>query len=429
VSVPAAQARTKLVLGGSAILLVIGVIVAATSSGGGEPRLLLPGSGRLTWTGDPLSYVPSRASEFTARATAGSGYVLFAKSPGGAVATAARVARFRPLIDAAASGTGIDPKLLEGVVFLESAGDPNALAGSDAADAAGLTQILAQTGQSLLGMHIDLSRSRALTARIDAAFSAGKRALVARLQRRRARIDDRFDPRKALAATIRYLEIARRDLGGRLDLAIVSYHMGIGNLQHVLSLYNGRQPVPYVQLFFDAHGAAYNLLSALGDDSALYWWRVLGAVQIMQLYRSDLPALRRLAGLETAGPSSAKVLHPPGQPAIGIVASLPADPSPYGLSYGPGLTGTLRAPALDVLAELGVRVHRTWGGRARLTVTRVGGYTFSIARRYASLRQAEAFQAVLDRLQALNLIAWARTPATIDVTVASGASSYLVHGP
>lgn len=423
----------KLVLAGSAILLLVGVIVAATGGHSVKPRLALPGSGRLTWSGDPFAYVPSRSSEFTARATSGSGYVLFAKSPGGAVATAARVARYRPLIDAAVKGTGIDPNLLEGLVFLESAGNPNALAGTDAADAAGLTQILAQTGQSLLRMHIDLAQSRLLTTKIDAAFSAGKTGLLARLQHQRAQIDDRFVPSKAIAATVRYLQIARRDLGGRLDLAIVSYHMGIGNLQHVLRLYDGGQPVPYVQLYFDTapdnHGSAYTLLSGLGDDSSLYWWRVLGAAEIMQLYRTDRPALIRLAKLETSARSSAKVLHPPGVTPSGPLLPLPGDPSRYSLAYGRGVAGELRPAALDTLAVLGTLVKRYWNGRAPLTVASVGDYSFSISRSYARLAQAEAFQTVLDRMQSLNLIAWSRSSQTIDVTVSSDAASYLIHGP
>ncbi len=429
-TVRSAQSRTQLVLAVSALLLLIGIVVAATSGpAASEPRLRLPGSGRLTWSGNPLAYVPARADEFTARATSGSGYVLFAKSPGGAVATAARMAKYRPLISAAVQGTGIDPNLLEGLVFLESAGNPNALAGTDAADAAGLTQILAQTGQSLLHMHIDLAQSRALTSRIDKAFAEGKSGLVARLQTQRAAIDDRFNPNRALAATVTYLELARRDLGGRLDLAIVAYHMGIGNLQHVLRLYNGGQAVPYVQLFFDSHGAANNFLSALGDDSSLYWWRVLGAAQIMQLWRTDRPALRHLAALETSAKSSANVLHPPGQPPTGPLLPLPSDPARFSLRYGRGVAGELRPAALDVLAELGVRVKRSWAGRAPLTVASVGNYTFSILRGYARPAQAQAFQTVLDRLQALNLIAWSRSATTIDITVSSSASSYLIHGP
>ena len=47
------------------------------------------------------------------------------------------------------------------------------------------------------------------------------------------------------------------------------------------------------------------------------------------------------------------------------------------------------------------------------------GYAFDIERRYRSRRQALAFQFMLDRLQALNMIAWAREPDAIHVTVAA----------
>jgi hypothetical protein len=50
------------------------------------------------------------------------------------------------------------------------------------------------------------------------------------------------------------------------------------------------------------------------------------------------------------------------------------------------------------------------------------GFTFDILRSYRDRRSAEAFQFMLDRLQALNLIAWVREPAAIHVTVSSDAS-------
>jgi hypothetical protein len=61
--------------------------------------------------------------------------------------------------------------------------------------------------------------------------------------------------------------------------------------------------------------------------------------------------------------------------------------------------------------------------------TAAGGWSFTIARRYASGKQALAFQAMLDRLQSLNLIAWERFPSEIEVTVASGAAAAIVDGP
>ncbi len=58
-----------------------------------------------------------------------------------------------------------------------------------------------------------------------------------------------------------------------------------------------------------------------------------------------------------------------------------------------------------------------------------GGWSFTIARHYVDRAQAAAFQAMLDRLQALDLIAWERFPSEIEITVASDASHALVHGP
>jgi Transglycosylase SLT domain len=456
------------------IALVVGVIVALTDNG--PPPLPLPGIGRPARPGDPFAYIPGRQADFVTRATAGNVHVLFVKSPGGALATAARVAALRGLIDAASAGTGIDPDTLEGIVFLESAGDPNAIAGADPSAAAGLTQIVAQTGQSLLGMHINLARSRQLTAAIDRAYALGQPSAIAHLQRERAAIDDRFDPRKALAATVRYLELARAHFG-RSDLAVVSYHMGIGNLENVLSAYDGGHRVPYVQLFFDAapdnHRAAYQLLSGFGDDSWTYYWRVRAAEQIMRLYRTDPATLRRLATLQTDAGSAALVLHPPGAGssfadpdsldaayAQHVILPLPANPSALGLAYDPsmgslaprlGFTNALyrglRGPALDLLIELAGRVRSLWHGTRPLIVTSTvedrryqqlegindpptaAGWSFTIARRYASEAQALAFQAMLDRLQALNLIAWQRNPSEIEVTVASDAGRAIVDGP
>ncbi len=57
------------------------------------------------------------------------------------------------------------------------------------------------------------------------------------------------------------------------------------------------------------------------------------------------------------------------------------------------------------------------------------GWSFTISRHYVKRAQAAAFQAMLDRLQALNVIAWERFPSEIEVTVAPDASQVLVHGP
>jgi hypothetical protein len=451
-----------------------GALVALTTPGA-SPRLPPAGIRQPLSGGDPFAYNPGRSSDFSARAIAGEAHPLFALSPGGVVATAARVAAWRRLIDAATAGTSIDPRVLEGIVFLESAGRSQVIAGDDPAAAAGLTQIVAQTGRALLGMHIDLSSSRRLTRAIERAQALGQVGRAARLEAARARADDRFDPARALAAAVRYLQLARAHFG-REDLAVESYHMGIGNLQSVLDAYDGGRPVPYVQLYFDTapdhHAGAYALLSSFGDDSWTYWWRVLAAVEIMRLYRFDRPALERLVALQTDAASAAEVLHPPDRTAAfadpGAVAKayadrtlvpLPRNAAALGLSYSPAfvtlarrlgspaaLYRGLRRPALDLLVELAARVRTLAGGAQPLIVTgavvderdqrRLGiddppaaaGWSFELARSYVSRRQRAALQAMLDRLQSLNLIAWERYPGEIEVTVASDADRVIAHG-
>jgi hypothetical protein len=241
------------------VLIAIAIAGAISAIGGGSlPKPPPAGPAQLAGGGDPFGYVSSREASYVARATAGNAHVLFVKSPGGVVATAARVASYRRLIDQAAAGSGIDPNLLEGLTFVESAGQPQVIAGSDPAAAAGLTQILAQTGQGLLGMHIDLAKSRKLTGQIDSVAAGSRTGTLAPLLARRAAVDDRFNPAKELAATVRYLKLAQRRFG-RQDLAVESYHMGMGNLDQVLADYNGGHPVSYAQLYFDSspdrHGA------------------------------------------------------------------------------------------------------------------------------------------------------------------------------
>jgi hypothetical protein len=167
------------------------------------------------------------------------------------------------------------------------------------------------------------------------------------------------------------------------------------------------------------------------------------------------------------------VLHPPDPAdtfadpqqldiayANGLIRRLPSNPRALGLEYDPAMGALahrfrvssalyrgLRAPALELLVELAGWVRALSGGVAPLIVTSTvidqryqgalgiddptsaEGWSFTIARRYLSEAQALAFQAMLDRLQALNVIAWERYPAEIEVTVASDAARVLDHGP
>jgi hypothetical protein len=478
VDATAPRRRRRLLTLVAALVVAGGAAALAVTLLGGSSQRPLVAAGQPARTLDPLAYRPELDADLTRRATAGYSHVLYAKSPGGVLATARRTAAWRPQVERAAarSDGGVDADTLEAIVFLESGGRPDVIAGGPGAPAgaaSGLTQIVAETGQSLLGMRVDLARSRRLTRRARREAARHHPRAAATALRVRRRIDQRFDPAAALAGAVRYLNFARERLG-RDDLAVVSYHMGIGNLQAVLRRYGGGQP-SYVRVFFDStplrHAAAWRLLSSFGDDSSTYWWRVLAAKEIMRLYRHDPAELNRLDELQTNKASAEEVLHPQlstevfADPAAvsaarqaGKLAPLPArlgfridrrmgELAPR-LGQRPELYRALRPAALAVagwMAPTVARISRvatplimTSAVRDQryqdlLTVRNVEatsgyslhttGYAFDVLRRYRSKPQAVAFQFALDRLQALNLIAWVREPAAIHVTAASDAAT------
>ena len=467
------------------LLAAVAAVLAVLTSGGQRERKLVPGAGRNEDSFDPLAFREGMSASFERRAAAGMAHVLYAKSPGGAAATARRAAVWRPQVESAARRFRLDPDMLEAIVFLESAGRPNALAGHHLEAAAGLTQILAETAVNLLDMRVDLSASRRLTRRIARAAGRGDRRAIRRLLAARRRADERFDPAKALAGTGRYLSLARARFG-RDDLAVASYHMGIGNLEGALRSFAGEQADPieevvesngltYARLYFDStpllHSDAHQRLARLGDDSSTYFWRVLAARQILRLYRQAPAELDRLERLHAAKGSSEEVLHPPGStpildgpgelerarrdrrlialpPSLGA-GSIAVDPrlGEFAGRVGrkPALYRALRPEALAILLYIGTGVRAVSGDaplsvtsavrdRAyqRLLVERNGeatrgyslhttGYAFDILRSYRSRRQARAFQFWLDRLQAMNLIAWVREPTAIHITVSKDA--------
>jgi hypothetical protein len=438
---------------------------------------------------DPYAFDPARSDEFVRRATAGNAHLLYTLSPGGAAATAARTARWRPLIDSTARTAGVSPDTLEGLVFLESAGRPDAVTPAGLDGAVGLTQILAETARNLLGMHVDVAASKLATRRIARARRRGNAKRVAALERRRAQVDQRFDPRAELAGTARYLALARQRFG-REDLAFVSYHMGMGNLEGVLRAYAGDATTPiaqlvadhqlsYAQVYFGStpaqHAGAYQRLFSLGDDSANYLWKLLAARDILALSRRDRTELARLTALQTAKNSAEEVLHPaastphfndPGQLRTayddGDIVAFPDDAARTGLARdrrmgelakrvgaSPDLYRGLRPEALALALYIGAQV-RALSGTAPLVVTstvrdatyqrvlaahdieathryslHTTGWAFDVDRRYRSRKQALAFQFVLDRLQALDVIAWVREPAAIHVTVGPDAKRLL----
>jgi len=477
-SVATRRARAGLLLG----LLLVALAVAGSVLRGDGPAPGVP----LVPTppgeedggepfADPFAYDADREAEFVRRAAAGTSHLLYIRSPGGATATARRVARWRPQVEAAAREAGMPADLVEGLVFLESAGREDAMAGGTEG-AVGLTQILAETAQNLLGMRVDVTRSARLTAAIARAQARGRGDRVARLAARRRAVDERYDGTRALAGTARYLLFAREQLGRR-DLALAAYHMGVGNLQEVIAL-SGEEEPSYAQLYFEATPArnpqVQARLASFGDDSSTYLWKVHAAAEIMRLYRRDPSGLARLESLHAHKNSAEEVLHPPGvTPSFatpesleaawdeGAVRAFPARARITGLARDPtmgelagalgvprGMYRGLRPGALAMALYIGAQVRAYAGGDSPLLVTstvrdeeyqrllvdrnreatrryslHTTGWAFDVARSYRSGRQAQAFQFVLDRLQVLNAIAWVREPDAIHITVSRDAEA------
>jgi hypothetical protein len=553
-----ARRRSTRVLAAVAVLAVIAATAAVLASridptnGGSELDAAAIAAAGAGQGDDPFAYSTDRESAFESRAASGLAHVLYAKSPDGVITSARRTVSFRPEIDRVAETSGVDPDLIEAMVFLESGGRTQVIAGDDPAAAAGLAQILAETGSSLLGMRVHLARSRRLTAQIaatglkfeqipdeiaklraraegiqipkpGAGAARAKRAKARRLERKarrlerridrlrrlrprlpsrlrslhaeRARVDERFDPEAALAGMGRYLSIAR-DRFGRSDLAVESYHMGIGNLESVIHAYVGpngedeavaglvgRERLSYTKLYFDSspirHPAAWEILAGLGDDSSTYLWRVLAGREILRLYRSDRERLRRLIALHGAKATAEEVFHPEDRTRSfadsaeladaydsGDLVEIPRDPElAFRISPQLGelanevgaersLYQGLRPEALAAMIYMAARVRAITGHeRERLIVSsavrdrayqerlvetnpeatpayslHTTGWSFDIRRKYGSDDQASAFQFVLDRLRALEVIDYAVEPGSIHITVSSQAAPLLALG-
>jgi hypothetical protein len=355
---------------------------------------------------DPLTWNRSRQADFEARAAIGTSHVIYAKSPGGVIESARRTAEWRGEIEAAAERRGVDTDTLEAIIFLESAGRADVTAGPTPESATGLGQILPSTATELLGMRVDLDRSISLTRRIA---RADRPRRANRLRDRRAEIDERFDPEAAIDGAATYLEIAGQRFGVE-DLAVVSYHMGIGNLENVIRAYlsaPGDDPtgplvateeLTYAQLYFDSapdrNLEAHRILRGFGDESADYLWKVRASEGIMRTYREDRDRLARTAALVTAKATLEELFHPEEETEVfeepddirdalarGDLVALPEAPRlgwvPHRrmgelaeeLDEPAELYRTLRPEALATLSYIGARVRELSGSDAPLRVT------------------------------------------------------------
>ena len=98
-------------------------------------------------------------------------------------------------------------------------------------------------------MHVDVADSQRLTRRIARADGRAPPPAREELRARRRRVTSASTPQGAGGGPATCAIAMERF--GREDLAVVSYHMGIGNLENVLDAY-GEGDASWTQVYFDA---------------------------------------------------------------------------------------------------------------------------------------------------------------------------------
>jgi soluble lytic murein transglycosylase-like protein len=451
----------------------------------------------------PFAYERSTSIDFLERGSRGMAHVVYALSPGGVSRSVARTRRWRRAVERATAGTDVTASDLEAMMFLESAGRPTVMADGTPNSATGLMQILPSTASSLLGMRVDLARSLEIAgelaaARRRAALSRKRkkrgaaRREVRSLLRERPVADERFDPDRSLAGAVRYLTIAERRFGRR-DLAIASYHMGIGNLTTLIRTYvSPRRParstrrtvrrygLTWARLYHDSsptrNPRTWDILTQLGDDTRHYLFKVFASREILWLARTDREELEREIQLQTEKASAEEVLRPESRyPPYedheelrrayrrGELVPLPRNPERlgYGVARGMGslarhlkqpriLYRGLRPEALACLLYIAKEYRRIGGyppGRRRaLRVTSTvrdlpyqdllvtsnaqatpdfSLHTTGFAVDIAKPREEDPLRFLLERLQALDVIAWVEEPGAFHLTVGRDARAFL----
>jgi hypothetical protein len=206
-----------------------------------------------------------------------------------------------PSIQATAAESAIPPYILGGVVLLESGGKQFAYS---TADCAGPGQFSVATGRQY-GLTIELGESKRLRRKMHSLPSDSPVRLL--VKAKLMKVDERFDPQKAMPATGRYLVWLRNRYGGDLETAIAGYHMGPGNLDRIWGLFlqgnkqhafGGsigesiqRDQLTWTTLLNEvspgSHPKTFEKLKLLQDDSPSYRDRVGAAALLLQAYVED----------------------------------------------------------------------------------------------------------------------------------------------
>jgi transglycosylase-like protein with SLT domain len=213
--------------------------------------------------------------------------------------TSARLAR---IFDRAAASSGLPASLISAVAYLESWGDSNAVS---PAGPKGIMQFSEATARAAGLRVVRLTRFKITTERKLVRRKNAKP--VYRVVRHRSPYtvtvrDDRLNPERAVPAAANYLARMENKFGGR-DWAVFAYHCGEGCISELLPLAQAAlsQKQPTVAgMFFAASPALHrDLYEAIQrhmqrDYSPTYWFRIMRAEQLLNLYQADRATFREL---------------------------------------------------------------------------------------------------------------------------------------
>ncbi|HRY60366.1 MAG TPA: DUF5715 family protein [Patescibacteria group bacterium] len=205
------------------------------------------------------------------------------KRNGGPQAMMERIDQYDLAINAAANKHGVDALTLKGIIYLESGGDIYALSGSSCA---GIAQFSPSTARGY-GLKVAGNWYR-FYLRFKKS-GADKDAITL------SRIDERFDPIKAIGAQAAYIASLQQKYG-EVDFAVAGYHMGGSNLSNVIREYRAGwqspEKITWEDIVFDAspskHPKTHRLLfHELEDYSWSYYFRVRSAMKARSLWKMD----------------------------------------------------------------------------------------------------------------------------------------------
>ena len=222
-----------------------------------------------------------------------------------ALAGAERItgARLTRIFERAAASSGIPASLISAVAYLESWGDSNA---QSPAGPKGIMQFSEATARTAGLRVVRITRFKITTERKLVRRKNHKpvyRTVRHRTPYTETVRDDRLNAERAVPAAANYLARLENKFGGR-DWAIFAYHCGEGcvsELQPLAEAALGHKSVPSVAAMFFASSPVFHrdLYEAIQrhmqrDYSPTYWFRIMRAEQLLNLYRTDRDAFRNL---------------------------------------------------------------------------------------------------------------------------------------